>query len=107
MPTKDELEAENARLRAELDELRTAGPAAPAPPPAPKRPEGPDGKPILSAGERDDLVNAGVTTSPFTGEALDAITEGVEPGNPDARRAAERAHAKLNPTAAGDTPAAE
>ena len=106
MPTKDELERELAAAHDRIAELEAAHSGAPAAvPPRPKRPTGEDGKPILSAGELDDLRNAGVTTSPFTGEALNAIDEGVEPANPDARRAAERAH-RAAQRPAGDEPAA-
>jgi hypothetical protein len=38
----------------------------------------------LSAGEVDDLINAGVTRSPFTGETLCALDFGIVPGNADA-----------------------
>lgn len=114
MPTKDELERENAELRERVDELEAAHPGAPAAvPPRPQRPTGEDGKPVLSAGEMDDLRNAGVTTSPFTGEELNALDEGVEPANPEARRAAERAQRRKRDRAAtadrvaGDPPATE
>jgi hypothetical protein len=45
----------------------------------------------LSEGERQDLVERGVTTSPFSGERMIATDHDVEPGNPAAERAAERA----------------
>jgi hypothetical protein len=108
MPTKDELEQENQQLRDRVHELEGQGNAA-APgtmhntePPRPKRPG------YLSAGERDDLVNAGVTTSPFNGEEINALDEGVEPGNPEARLNAERAQErrrKRNAAAADDAAA--
>lgn len=43
----------------------------------------------LSAGEVDDLINAGVTISPFTGRRLNALALGIEPGNPEAYLTAE------------------
>jgi hypothetical protein len=58
----------------------------------PVRPTGPDGQPQLTEGERQALESEGVTVSPFTGEQLNALDEGVTPANPRARRAAERAH---------------
>lgn len=116
MPTKEELERENATLRDRVAELEASAPTAPTvtPRPGPRRPQREDGTPILSAGELDDLRNAGVTTSPFSGETLNALDEGVEPANPDARRNAEQAQAaarkraaEREPIDAGDTPAAE
>lgn len=119
MPTKDELEHENAELRERVEQLESgaAGSASPGTahntvPPRPERPKGADGKPVLSAGELDDLRNAGVTTSPFTGEELNALDEGVETTNPDAKRAAERARDRKrdrarNDRVAGDPPATE
>lgn len=98
MPTKDELEQENEQLRARVAELEK-GAAAPGTmhnttPPAPKRPG------YLSAGEADDLRNAGVTTCPFNGEELNALDEGIEPGNPEARRNAEAAQKRKAAAAA-------
>lgn len=110
MPTKDELEQENADLRARVAELEEQGAAAAAPgtmhntaPPRPQRPG------YLSAGERADLEAAGVTTSPFDGSELNALDEGVEPGNPEARRNAERAQerARKRTAAAADDAAAQ
>jgi hypothetical protein len=89
MPTKDELERENAELRervAQLEERNVTGTGASRP--APERPDY-----GLSEGERQALEIDGVTTSPFTGELLDAHTEGVEPANPVARRRADKAYA--------------
>jgi hypothetical protein len=100
-PTKDELEAENAELRKRLEDLERSAPAGTAAntePPAPERPG------FLSAGEADDLRNNGVTTSPFNGELLNALDEGIEPGNPDALKAAERAR-DAKKAAAGVAPA--
>lgn len=96
MPTKDELEQENEELRArvaelEQDQAATAErdlTATGTDRPKPKRPD------YLSEGERQDLEAHGVTNSPFTGEPLDAITEGVEPGNPVAVKAAKKRHAE-------------
>jgi hypothetical protein len=89
MPTKDELEQENARLRDRVEELEAeprdvtgTGRARPAP----ERPEY-----GLSEGERQALEESGVTTSPFTGEQLNAHDEGVKPANPEARRRADKA----------------
>lgn len=107
MPTKDELEQELAAARDRIAALEAGAPAAPAAPPRPQRPTDADGKPVLSSGELDDLRNAGVTTSPFNGEALDAITEGVEPANPAALAAAKKAHAAKQTAAGADSPAAE
>ena len=89
MPTKDELERENAELRDRVAELEsgtrdvtgTGGKR-----PAPQRPEY-----GLCEGERQELEASGVTTSPFTGEPLNAIDEDVEVTNPEARRRAEKA----------------
>jgi hypothetical protein len=95
MPTKDELEAENADLRQRIDELETA--AAEAPPAAadaaaaPRYPVDGDGNRQLSAGEADDLRQYGVTVSPFDGAKLNALDEGIEPGNPEAAKRAEQA----------------
>lgn len=88
---RDELREENERLRAQLDE-RDAGAGA-AEKRRPQRPTDGDGNPILSAGERADLVAHGVTISPFNGEQLDAITEGIpqEEMTPEAIKRAERA----------------
>lgn len=93
MPTKDELEAELAAAKDRIAELEAAAAAPPgtAVNTTPPRPERPDTG--LSAGEKDDLINTGVTTSPFTGETLNALDEGVTPGNPEARGNAERAQA--------------
>jgi hypothetical protein len=89
MPTKDELEAELAAANERIAELEATNaeqlPAAPRPPAQPDF--------GLSAGEVSDLENAGVTTSPFTGKQLNALDEGIEPSNPEARRNAERARA--------------
>lgn len=109
MPTKDELERDLAAANERIAELEAAHPGAPAAvAPRPQRPTGEDGRVILSAGELDDLRNAGVTTSPFNGEEINAIDEGVEPANPDARRAAQRAHERAAARAAAraDEPAA-
>jgi len=117
MPTKDELEQqlEQAHERiAELEEQAAAterdATSTGAKRPTPQRPDY-----GLSEGERQALELEGVTTSPFTGEQLDAHTEGVEPTNPVARRRAERAHLETErvpnewpvsgapPAAGGDT----
>lgn len=104
MPTKDELEQENADLRARVAELEQ-GAAAPGTmhntePPRPQRPD------YLSAGEKADLEAAGVTTSPFNGEELNALDEGVEPSTPEARRNAERAQERARKRAAAADDAA-
>jgi hypothetical protein len=79
-PTKDELETENAELRARVAELEQGqGQAVANPVPRPARPDF-----GLSAGEMDDLKTTGVTVSPFTGELLTATREGVTPENPTA-----------------------
>lgn len=93
MPTKEELERENADLR---DQLAAAGPAAAARR-VPGHPVDTSGNRVLSAGEVDDLVNAGVTRSPFDGKLLNAFDEGIEPGNADARRRAELAQQGKEP----------
>lgn len=98
MPTKDELEAENAQLRAELEELRAAGErdvtGTGRRAPAPTRPTDDEGNTQLTEGERQDLVANGVTVSPFTGETLNALDEldadAIEAMQPEARRRAER-----------------
>lgn len=87
MPTKEELETENAELRARVQELETAAPAPAAPAGRKPRPE------QLSAGEVDDLRNAGITVSPFDGRTLNALDEGIEPATPEARANAERERA--------------
>jgi hypothetical protein len=99
MATKDELEQENADLRAELeqaqadlDRLAAAAPAAAAP--APRYPTNADGSRQLSSGELNDLQTTGITVSPFDGATLNALDEGVEPGNPEARRRAELEQAR-------------
>lgn len=95
MPTKDELEQENAELRAEVQRLSKGGNIATTGGvrPKPARPVDADGDPVLSAGEHADLEMHGVTISPFTGETLNALDEGVTPGNPEARRRAEEERA--------------
>lgn len=95
----DALRAEVRRLEAENAELRTqvGRPARQAP----KRPRFP-----MSEGERQDLVDRGVTVDPFDGTARNAIDEGIEPGNPAAKTAAEKARKAARP-AAGDTEPAD
>ena len=100
MPTKDELEDENARLREELEDARSGHAAAPR---RPARPVGADGKPQLSAGEHFDLEQNGATVSPFTGEVLNAIDEGVTPLTAEAKKRAEDAHHKRGAFAEGAT----
>lgn len=93
MPTKDELERENAELRDRVAELEAAGPADDGrgqEAPKPERP--PYG---LSAGEKADLESNGVTISPFTGETLTASREGVKPLTEEARRNDRRETARL------------
>lgn len=102
MPTKDELEAENARLRERVAELEAAAPPAAG---QPRRPERPDFG--LSAGEADDLRVRGVTVSPFNGEELNALDEGIEPATPEARRNAERAQQRKRDRLALTDPAAD
>lgn len=92
MPTKDELEQELAEARERIAELEDqaaaagdpAGTAGNTDSPVPTRPD------YLSAGEKADLEENGVATSPFDGSRLNAITEGVEVKNPTAQRRAER-----------------
>lgn len=98
MPTKDELEAENAQLREELAAARAGQKGAPR---KPARPTDDNGNPVLSAGEHADLEQHGVTISPFTGETLNAYDEGVEPLNPEAAERARQARDKLGPFSAG------
>ena len=100
MPTKDELEKENAELRDRVAELEAAHPAAGQP----RRPERPDFG--LSAGEADDLKVRGVTVSPFNGEELNALDEGIEPATPEARRNAEKAQERKRARLAMTDPAA-
>lgn len=97
MPTKDEIEAENAALRARVAELEgerdaTGTGVDPARRQRPARPTDPDGNVVLSEGERQALAEHGVTVSPFDGSELNALDEGVEPATPEARRRAEKAH---------------
>lgn len=96
-PTKDEIEQENRELRARVAELEqdaaerdVTGTGVARPRPA--RPTNDAGEVVLSEGERQALEEHGVTVSPFTGELLNALDEGVEPATPQARRRAERAH---------------
>jgi hypothetical protein len=95
VPTKDELEAENAELKAEIERLQSANIATPGAATRKRlpRPE------QLSAGEVDDLKNAGVTVSPFDGRLLNALDEGIEPANPAALAAAKKAQAEKKKTA--------
>lgn len=101
-PTKDELEQRVVELEQENAKLRDAAAASGdghiatglAGARKPERPKDDQGNPILSAGEKTDLEQHGVTISPFTGETLDAITEGVETLNPDAHRRAVDAQKK-------------
>lgn len=96
MPTKEELENENAELREQLAAAEERAAAADVRDvtgtgsrrPAPQRPDY-----GLSEGERQSLLEAGVATSPFTGEELNALDEDVptEGLTPQARRRAERA----------------
>lgn len=58
----------------------------------PERPTDKDGNAQLSEGERQALAAEGTVVSPFNGQLLNALDEGVEPESPRARRAAERAH---------------
>lgn len=93
MPTKDELEAENADLRQQVEDLQSAqtapaGTALNTAPPVPTRPDF-----GLSAGEANDLAVNGVATSPFTGETLIASVEGVTPQTPTAKANDKRARA--------------
>lgn len=104
MPTKEQLEQENADLRAELEAARAGdtppGTAANLAPPNPVRPDF-----GLSAGEAADLESNGVTTSPFNGEELNAIDQGITPGNPAARRNAEAAQKRKHARDAAAAPA--
>lgn len=100
MPTKDELEAENAALREQLAlatarDITSTGTSKVVP----ARPVDADGAPVLSEGERQALIEHGTTVSPFTGEQLNALDEGVEPGNPTAlaRATLERRPAEVVP----------
>jgi hypothetical protein len=116
MPTKEELEAENANLRelldqqaAEIDrlngELLTAVPLAGGEPaPAPARPRRPSFK--LSEGERAELASRGVTTSPWTGEQLNAVDQGIETVNEEAEERAARANAAAEKARAAAGPGA-
>lgn len=101
MPTKDELEQENAELRARVAELEQGTTAAA--PVAPRRPVDDNGKTILSAGEAADLAVNGVTVSPFDGSTINALDEGVEPLNPTARRRAEKAQRERRGESVPDT----
>lgn len=123
-PTKEELEGQVAELeqRAADAEQRAAAAeqraeeleAAAADPgrtgvtstsrPAPQRPTDDAGNVILSEGERQALEARGVTTSPFTGETLNALDEGVDVQTPEARRRAERAQQLTERVPAGDWP---
>lgn len=95
MPTKDELEQENAELRARVAELEAGAEreitGTGTTRPRPQRPTDDDGNPVLSEGERQELAARGVATSPFDGSTLNALDEGVEVTDPEARRRAERA----------------
>jgi hypothetical protein len=78
----EDLRRENERLREQLGELGEVG--------EPTKFREPSFG--MSEGERQDLINSGVTTSPFTGDQRTASGEGVEPGNPQAERNDARAH---------------
>lgn len=106
MPTKDELERENEQLRARVAELEEQMPAKAGEPRRPERLTDPKGKTILSAGEADDLRVRGVTVSPFNGEELNALDEGIEPATPEARRNAEKARERKKARLALTDPAA-
>jgi hypothetical protein len=69
----ERLRAENARLRAELDEARANAKADPNTRPEPTEPSF-----GMSEGERADLELTGKATSPFTGKPRTAEEEGVE-----------------------------
>lgn len=107
MPTKDELEAELADARSRIAELEdqaatTAEPGTAENTASPK-PQRPD---YLSAGEKADLEVNGVATSPFTGERLNAIDEGVETLNPTATKRAQQARAVVTERVPNEWPAA-
>lgn len=97
MPTKEELEQENQRLRDRVHELESAAPALAGEPPKPQRPDF-----GLSAGEADDLRVRGVTTSPFNGEELNALDEGIEPATEEAKRNAQKAQDRKRARDRGD-----
>jgi hypothetical protein len=115
-PTKDELEQENAELRervAALEDEKSAGwdHTADALSAGGTRRDGralvptdDDGNRVLSEGERQELESRGVATSPFDGKPLNALDEGVEPINPDARRRAERDRTERREDAPADWP---
>lgn len=91
MPTKDELETENAELRARVAELEETAVSRETSPQRPERPR------ELSAGEADDLRQFGVCISPFDGATLNVLDfPTIEPANPDARKNAERHAANRN-----------
>ncbi len=94
MPTKDELEQENAELREQLAEARAAAAPTTAAAAGPAYPTDDNGNRVLSAGEANDLAQFGVTRSPFDGKTLNALDEDVEPANPEARTRAERDQAE-------------
>jgi hypothetical protein len=97
--TKAELEQRVAKLERENAELKAAAEQDAGTDLAgtarkrqrPMRPVDGDGNAVLSEGERQALEAEGVTVSPFTGETINALDEGVEPASPRALRAAERA----------------
>jgi hypothetical protein len=93
-PTKDELEQENEELRARVAELEDAAPAVAGSRPKPQRPD------YLSAGEAADLAQTGVTISPFNGEEINALDEGVEPASPEAAKRAREAQTRARARAA-------
>lgn len=70
-------------LEQELQELREQGIGAGRP--DPKRPSW-----DMSEGERQELEERGVTTDPFVGGTRNALDEGIEPGNEEAQKRAER-----------------
>lgn len=87
MPTKDELEAENAELRERIRALEADVSRETSEPKRPERPE------QLSAGEADDPRQFGVCISPFDGRTLNVLDfPELEPANDAARKMAERHH---------------
>jgi hypothetical protein len=70
MPTKEELEQENARLRARIEELEEGRASRPLPV------EPSFG---MSEGERQDLALTGKSTSPFTGKVTETASDAPAP----------------------------
>jgi hypothetical protein len=85
---RDQLRRDNEALTRQVNELRSQLQSTPAGG-SRQKPGPPSFR--LSEGERADLEQRGVATSPWTGEVLIADEQGVQPLTDEARTAADRA----------------